>query len=173
MIEIVQALAFGVAVAFMFLGLVGILLPVMPGILLIWLSALAYAIVDGFDAVGVPAFVAISLIALVSGTADIWMSLLGARSGGASFRSMVLGAVGAIVGFFVLTPILPVIGSLFGGVIGYALGVLLGQYHKHRDWRIAARASLGGLAGWGIATAVQLGGGLLIIAIFIWQALAA
>jgi hypothetical protein len=172
MTEVVQALAFGVAVAFMFVGLVGILLPIMPGTLLIWLSALAYAIVDRFETVGVPTFVVITLIALVSGTADIWMSILGAKTGGASFRSMILGVVGAIVGFVVLTPLIPVVGSLFGGVIGYALGVLLGQYHKHRDWRIAARASLGGLAGWGIATAVQLGGGVLIMAIFIWRALA-
>ena len=67
-------------------------------------------------------------------------------------------------------------------ILGYTLAViaiavlvtmmvLLGQYQKQRDWNLAIKASLGGLAGWGIATVLQLGGSLLILALFIWQAL--
>ncbi|MGW8318599.1 MAG: DUF456 family protein [Candidatus Promineifilaceae bacterium] len=169
---ILQAIAFGLTVAFMIVGLVGILLPILPGTVLIWLSVLVYAIFDGFKAIDWAAFAVISLIALVTGTADIWLSLIGAQRSGAARRSLLLGAVGAIAGFFILGAVIPILGSLLGGVLGYALGVLLGQYHKYRDWNIALRASLGGLAGWGLATAVQLGGGLLIMLIFIWQVLA-
>jgi uncharacterized protein YqgC (DUF456 family) len=155
----------------MLLGLVGIIVPVLPGTIIIWLSVLAYAIVEGFEAIDWVTFSVLSIIALLTGTADIWMALLGAKTGGASGRSILYGIVGAIAGFFLLGALLPVIGSLFGGVIGYALGVLAGQYHKHQDWNLAIKASVGGLAGWGIATIMQLAGGVLILMIFVWQVL--
>jgi uncharacterized protein YqgC (DUF456 family) len=168
---LLQALAFGAAVAFILVGLIGVVIPILPGILLIWLTVLAYAIVEGFDSIDWVTFVVITLIALVVGTADIWMALFGSKTGGASFLSMVYGVVGAIIGFFVLGAIAPLVGSLFGGILGYSAGVLLGQYQKQRDWKLALKASLGGLAGWGIATILQLGGGLLILVLFVWQVL--
>jgi hypothetical protein len=147
----------------MILGLVGIIVPLLPGSLLIWLAALVYVIVTGFSSLSLPAFLVITLIALVTGTADLWLPLLGAQKGGASKRSLVFGVAGAIIGTF--------IAPLLGTIIGYAVGILLGEYHKRGDWNAAFKASLGGVAGWGVATAVQLGGGLLMIAIFAWQAL--
>jgi uncharacterized protein len=166
-----EALLFGLTLAFMLLGLVGILLPILPGTLLVWLSVLVYVLVDGCEAIGWFAFTVISVIALVTGTSDLWLSLLGARTRGASKRSLALGFVGAVAGFILLGAALPVLGNMLGGILGYSLGVLLGQYHKQRDWSEAARASLGGLAGWGLATAVQLGGAMLMVAIFVWRVL--
>jgi uncharacterized protein YqgC (DUF456 family) len=171
MTVLVEAVVFGLSVAFMLVGLVGIIIPILPGMLLIWLSVLAFAVVEGFKSVDWITFSILTAIALVVGTADIWMSLLGAKTGGASGRSMIFGAAGSILGFIFLGPLFPPLGSLFGGAIGYAAGVLLGQYHKYRDWRMAAKAAVGGLAGWGVSTAIQLGGGILIIALFIWQVL--
>ncbi len=167
-----NAFAFGLAVAFMVVGLVGIVVPILPGTLLIWLSVLAYAIFDEFAAIDWITFGVITLIAIITGTADLWLPLLGAKSGGAARRAMFLGFIGGILGFFLLGAVIPIIGNLFGGIIGYALGVLIGQYQKYQDWNIALKASIGGVVGWGIATIVQLGGGALMLLIFIWQVLA-
>lgn len=168
---LLEAIAFGVAVAFMLIGLIGTVVPILPGTLLIWLTALAYAIVDGFQAIDWITFTFITIIAIITGTADLWLSLLGAKTGGAAKRAMFLGVIGGILGFFLLGAVLPVIGNLFGSIIGYAIGVLLGQYHKFQDWNVALKASVGGVVGWGIATAVQIAGGVLMIIIFIWQVL--
>ena len=168
---IYEALIFGFAVGFMIVGLVGIVVPILPGTLLIWLTVLIYAIIDGFEAIGWVGFAIITLIALVTGTADIWLPLLGAKTAGAAKRALFFGLAGGVVGFFLLGALIPILGSLLGGVLGYATGVLLGQYHKYRDWNLALRAGLGSLAGWGIGTAIQLGGGLLIVVIFILQVL--
>lgn len=168
---LLEAILFGLAVAFLLVGIIGVIVPILPGILLIWLTVLAYAIVEGFEAIDWITFAFITLIALIAGTADIWMTLFGAKTGGASFVSMVYGFIGAIIGFFVLGAIAPLVGGLFGGILGYSAGVLLGQYQKQRDWNLAIKASLGGLAGWGVATVIQLGGALMIMAIFIWQVL--
>ena len=155
----------------MIVGLAGIVVPILPGTLLIWLSVLIYAIIDGFEAIGWTSFAVITIIALVTGTADIWLPMLGAKSAGAAKRALIFGFAGGVVGFFLLGAFIPILGNLLGGVLGYATGVLLGQYHKYRDWNLALRAGLGTLAGWGIGTAIQLGGGLLIVLIFIWQVL--
>ncbi len=43
-----EALIFGVAVAFMLVGLIGIVVPILPGTIFIWLGVLAFALVEGF-----------------------------------------------------------------------------------------------------------------------------
>ncbi|MGD2050447.1 MAG: DUF456 domain-containing protein [Chloroflexota bacterium] len=166
-----NAIAFGLAVAFMLIGLIGIVIPILPGILLIWLTILAYAVVDGFQAIDWISFIFITIIGLITGTADIWLALLGAKTGGAAKRAMFFGFIGGVLGFFLLGAVLPVVGNLFGGIIGYAVGVLLGQYQKFQDWNVAFKASVGGVVGWGVASVVQIAGGLLMILIFIWQVL--
>ena len=168
---LLEAIVFGLAVVFILIGIVGVVVPILPGVLLVWLTVLAYAIVEGFNSIDWVTFIIITFIALVTGTADIWMALFGAKSGGASLLSMIYGVIGALIGFFVLGAIAPIVGGLFGGILGYSIGVLLGQYQKQRDWNLALKASLGGLAGWGIATFIQLGGSLLILVLFVWQAL--
>jgi uncharacterized protein YqgC (DUF456 family) len=168
---LLEAIIFGLTVAFILIGVIGVVIPILPGIFLVWLSVLIYAIFEGFSAIDPLTFAFITLIAIVAGTADIWMALFGAKTGGASVISLIYGVVGAVIGFFVVGAIAPIIGSLFGGIIGYSAGVLLGQYQKQRDWNLAIRASLGGLAGWGVATILQLGASFLILAIFVWQVL--
>lgn len=177
---LVEALAFGVAVALIVVGLVGTVIPILPGMVLIWLSVLAYAIIESFGcgyflckAIDVFTFIVLTLIALAAGTADIWLSALGAKTTGASRRAVFLGFIGSLVGLVLGTFIpIPIFGNLIGSVLGYAAGLLLGQYHKYQDWNTAVRASLGGVAGWGIGTVVQFGGGVLILILFVWQVLA-
>ena len=155
----------------MLVGLIGIVVPILPGTVLIWLGVLAYALLESFQAIDWMTFIVLTLIALVTGTADVWLALLGAKTGGASFWTLVYGMIGGVVGFFLFGALLPIVGNLFGGIIGYALGILIGQYQKHRDWNLALKASFGGIVGWGIATVVQFAGGILMIIIFIWQVL--
>lgn len=165
---LLQAINFGLAVFFILVGIVGVILPILPGTLLIWLTVFFFYVVEralGFAAIDPITFAALTVIALVTGTSEFWMPLLGARRTGSSRRSMLTGMIGGVLGTFVL-PI-----PLVGTIVGYALGVLLGEYHKHRDWERALRVGAGGLAGWGVATVLQVGGGLLILILFVWQVL--
>jgi uncharacterized protein YqgC (DUF456 family) len=166
-----EAIVFGIAVVVMLIGLFGIVLPIIPGLAVLWLTAVGYAIFDEFEAVGLVTVFFITLIMVVAISTDLWMPLLGSKKGGASKRAMFAGMIGGTIGFIVLTPLFPVFGSIFGGIIGYALGTLIGQYHKYQDWDAALRASIGGVAGWGASVVIQLIAGILIIAIFIWQVL--
>jgi uncharacterized protein YqgC (DUF456 family) len=163
---------FWVAVLFMLVGLVGILIPAFPGALIMWVVVLIYSIADQFTTIGVPWFVVLTLLGLAGATADIWVSMLGARAGGASLASTLFslgGAVlGALVGFF-----FGGIGAFPGIVVGAMLGVVLNEYRVRRDWTAALKATLGLVAGFTVSTVVQLSIGAAMLAIFVWRGLAA
>lgn len=148
----------------LFLGLVGTFVPILPGALLIWLGVLFYAaVVVGFSVFSPWVFIFITLIALVSATAELWLPVLGASSTGASGRDIMVGFLGAIAGTFLIP--LPVLGT----IIGYAAGLLLSGYIRVRDWRKTIKATFGGVVGWGISSAVELAGGIAMIVLFFTQ----
>lgn len=161
MAQLFEAVSVGFVIFLLLLSLIGTLIPIIPGVLLMWVIVFIYALVDGFTAVSITSIIIISFIALVTGTSDIWLTLFGARKGGASVRSMLIGTMGAVVGSFVF----PIVGT----IAGYVAGLLLGEYWQHGDWEIAKKAGFGGLAGWGIATVIQFIGGVFIFVIFLWQ----
>lgn len=160
---IADSLFFGLIVAFMLIGLIGVIIPILPGVFLIWFGVFLYAWRDGFEALSLGTFIFISILVVFAGLSDLWLPIFGSRKSGASKRTILTGLLGAIIGSFIV--------PLFGTVVGYIVGVLLGEYHKQRDWAAAWEASKGGLAGWGIATLIQLVVGVLVIIIFIWAVL--
>lgn len=160
---ITESIFFGVIVLFMLIGLIGIIIPIMPGIFLIWLGVLVYAWRDDFTNLSLATFLFISVLVLFAGSSELWLPMFGARKSGASKRTILTGLVGAIIGSFLI--------PLLGTIIGYVVGVLLGEYHKRRDWNAAWQASKGSLAGWGIATVLQILTGILVIVIFLWAVL--
>lgn len=145
----------------MLIGLLGTVLPVLPGTVLILLGALFYAVLDGFQSVGWPTLLVLALLTAVATTADIWVGGLGARAGGASGWSILAGLVGGFAGL--------VFFNLPGAIIGAILGVLILEIVRVRDWRKALKAGSGWAAGWLLSVLVQLGLGLVMIAIFVWQ----
>lgn len=145
----------------MLVGLIGTVLPVIPGTILIFLAALVYALVEGFQTVGWPTLLVLGVLALVATTADLWASSIGAKLGGASGWSVVVGLLGGLVGFVAF--------SLPGAIIGAVLGVLLVELIRVGDLRQALRAGSGWAIGWALSTVLQLGLGLVMVAIFVWQ----
>jgi uncharacterized protein len=160
---LLEALSFGVAIVFMLIGIIGIIVPILPGMLLVWLTLLGYAWVTDFEIIKLWMLVILTLVAMVTGTASIWLPYLGAKSLGAAKRSAFLGFIGGVIGTFIM--------PLVGTVIGYAVGIILGEFHKHRDLRVAIKRSIGGVAGWGISTVVELAGALTIFIVFLLIAL--
>jgi hypothetical protein len=164
MTELNEAILLFVVILLMLVGLIGTVLPILPGILFIWLGVALYAWETDFTVISVPLFLLISVITLFAGSSDLWLPYLGAKKSGAAKRAYLLSTVGAIAGSFLL----PVIGTL----IGFVLGLFLGEYWKRRDAGTAVRVSWGGLKGWGLATLIQLVFAVLVIALFFWRVMA-
>jgi len=142
-------------------GLIGTAVPGVPGPLLIFLGAFLYAVLEGFQAVGWPTLVVLGLLTLAAWASDAVATSVGARLGGASGWSIVGGMVGGLVGVLVF--------SLPGAILGALLGVLVVEILRVKDWRKALKAGGGWAAGWIVATVLQVGIGLAMAAIFVWQ----
>ena len=164
------AWTFWVAVFLMLVGMVGILVPALPGAAIMWAVVLVYSILDRFVTIGVPWFVVLTILGLTGATADIWVSLLGARAGGASIASTLFSlagaAIGGVIGFFV-----GVIGAFPGMVAGALLGVFLNELRVHRRWKAALKATLGLVVGFTVSTVVQLSIAAVMLAVFVWRGL--
>ncbi len=147
------------ALAMMAVGLVGAVVPMIPGPPFVWLGAFYYAWRTGYDEVGVFTLVLLGALAIAGGTSDWWLSYLGARRAGASGWSTLASFVGGIIGLLLL--------SLPGMLIGSLAAVVLVEYSRHRDWRRVLRASGGYLAGWLLSTVVEVAVCVVMIGIFL------
>jgi hypothetical protein len=159
--EPIRTIALVLTLLVMSVGLIGIVLPIIPGTILIFLAALVYALLEGFQTIGWPTLVVLGIMAIVATTADIWASSVGAKMGGASGWSVVLGLLGGLVGL--------VLFSLPGAIIGAIAGVLGTEIVRVGDWRQALKAGSGWMLGWILSTVLQLVSGLAMMAIFVWQ----
>jgi uncharacterized protein len=166
------------ALIVMTLGLLGSVLPGLPGVTLIFLSALVYAIFTDFRTVGVAILVVLFVFAAIAFVADFVATSYGARRFGASNWGTVGGAVGGIVGALVGLLFLG-IGSLFGLILGTIAGVFLGEYMRRErqdpkapgstgaDWRRASRAAGGVFVGYLASAIVQGLLGLASVVVFV------
>jgi uncharacterized protein len=147
-----------VAVA-MAVGLVGTVLPVVPGLALVWAAGLAYGLAEGFGAVGTAAFVAMTALAAAGAAAGIVLPRRAAGTAGAAASSLWLGAALAVAGFFLV----PIVGLPLGG----ALGIYLGEHLRTRDAGAAWRATRATLLAFGAAALVQLGAGVTMVVVWL------
>lgn len=159
--ETVRIIVLVLSSLIMLVGLIGTVLPVIPGTILIFAGALLYALVEGFQAVGWPTVIVLGVLTVVATTADLWASSIGAKLGGASGWSILIGLVAGLAGLVVF--------SLPGAIIGAVLGVLLTEIARVGDWRLALKAGSGWVFGWLLSTVVQLGIGLIMVVVFVWQ----
>jgi uncharacterized protein YqgC (DUF456 family) len=165
----------------MLVGLGGSVLPALPGVPLIFFSALVYAFLTGFDVIGAPVLIPLALFAAAAFVADIVATSYGARRFGASNWGTIGGAVGGILGALAGL-LLAGIGSIFGLILGTIAGVFAGEYLRRSrqpqgspqpeiqqgaEWRRASRATGGVLVGYAASAVVQGILGLLSVAIFV------
>ncbi len=130
--------AFVTAFIFMLIGAAGTVVPVLPGLPLIWLASLGFALVDGFERVDWAFLGGLLLVTVAAEAADHLARVWGARRFGAG-RAGAWGAViGALVGLFFL----PV-----GLVLGPFLGALMGELLAGRSFGESVRAGWGSLLG--------------------------
>lgn len=143
----------------MFVGLLGVVLPLFPGPPIIWLGALYYGYRTGWTEVGWPSLTLLLVLAVIGSTADLWVSSLSARRSGASGWATLASLVGGVAGLFTLGP--------FGLIIGSLGGIVLAEYLRHRNWQNVFQAARGYLVGWVLSLFVEGSVGVLMIVIFL------
>ncbi len=158
-----DASIFWVTLIIMAVGLFGLIVPVFPGITVIWLAALGYGVVTGFTPLAWVFLAVITVLLIVGVTIDNILMGAKARKEGAAWSSLALGWLAGILGMLLLPPL--------GGIIAAPLMVLLLEYLRQRDFN-KALLSLRGLAiGWGASFVVRFFIGLAMIGLWLMWAL--
>ena len=139
----------------MLVGLLGVVVPILPGLLLIVGAALWWAIGDG----GTSAHWVIFVIILLIGAAGTFLKYaVPARhtaKAGASNVTMVFALLLGVVGFFVI----PVVGAPLGFVVGVYVAELR-RHKKHQPAWVATKAALKGFA---LSMLIEFTAGALMI----------
>jgi uncharacterized protein len=147
-------------VAVMVVGIVGAVVPGIPGSSLILGAIAIWGLVHGFQGVGVPLLIA-GLVLLLSVGIDLLATYWGAKKAGASNWGQIGAIVGFVLGVFGLLPALPIGGPLLGMVLGPLLGAIIGEYLYRRDFGLAVKAGVGIVVGSLVGNLLQ---GVLAIA---------
>jgi uncharacterized protein YqgC (DUF456 family) len=124
------------------LGLVGTVLPVLPGVLLVWLGLLLGAWSEDFARVSVGTMVSITFLAVFASGLDFFAGMLGAKRAQASQLALVGAAVGTVVGI-----VMGLVGVLFMPLVGAALGEYWAQRNHQRAAKVALATWLGIMLG--------------------------
>ena len=154
-------------VTVMIVGIVGAVVPAIPGISLIAVAIFVWGLVNGFPSVGIALTVAVVMLLAGVGI-DLLATYWGAKQAGASKWGQIGAIVGLVVGVLGLLPALPFGGPLVGILLGPLLGAVVGEYLYRRDLQLAAKAAIGIVVGSLIGNLIQ---GVLAIAtvgVFLW-----
>jgi hypothetical protein len=153
----VSAVLWLLALVLIVIGVVGTVLPALPGPVLVFAGLLLGAWADGFDRVG---FGTITLLVLMTGAAylvDLAAMVLGVQRSGASRRAVAGAAIGLLLG-------LPF--GLPGLLIGPFIGAVLAELTVRSDMRQAGRAGFAAWIGFLVGTIAKLALVFAMIGIF-------
>ncbi|MCC6148087.1 MAG: DUF456 domain-containing protein, partial [Anaerolineaceae bacterium] len=146
-----------VVLTVMFIGEAGLVTTIIPGLTVIWLSALVYWLVAGFNLVNGFVFGAMTVLMVVGNLADNFIMGATARQGGASWLAIFLALAGGVVGTLVWPP--------FGGLAMALLLVFAVEFYRRRNWRQALR-SMGDMAagcGWSVVVRLLIGAIMILL----------
>ncbi len=134
-----ETLVLVLVVIFLLVGLLGVIIPLLPGIPLILAVIVFYGWYEGFQQITVSYIVIMAGIMLLSVLVDYLSTTLGAKYSG-SGRAGVWGAfIGTFFGLFIFPP--------FGLLIGPWAGAMLGEYLTNNDMNRAVKAGFGTVVG--------------------------
>ncbi|MGV8922156.1 MAG: DUF456 domain-containing protein [Thermomonas sp.] len=118
------ALYYLIAAVLVLVGLIGTVLPALPGLPLVFTGMLLAAWAGGFEQVGIPMLVVLGMLTLVSLAVDFWATALGAKRVGASRKAIIGAVIGTFAGLFF---------GPFGLVLGPFAGALVGELLHRRS----------------------------------------
>ena len=127
-------IALAVAAILVVVGLAGTVLPLLPGILLVFAGLFLAAWAHDFTRVGPWGLGLIGLLAALAFLMDFLASVLGAKRAGASPQALVGATIGAIVGILFGIP---------GLILGPFFGAVAGEYIARRKLGQAGKVGLG------------------------------
>jgi len=143
----------------MILGLFSLLTYIIPGLTIIWLCALVYALLTGLSWLSGIFFGIISLLMVFGNTLDQFFMGGRAKKSGASWSSVILSTIAAIIFSFLLPP--------FGGLIAAMFVLFVLEFIRLKDWRKAGSSAKEMAIGCATGIAARFGVGIVMIGVWV------
>lgn len=140
------------------LGIAGLILPAIPGPILLFLGLAAAAWAEDFAYAGVGTLSVLALMTVLAFGVDFAAAAFGARRFGATPRAAAGAAIGAVAGLFF---------GLAGVLLGPFIGAVVGELSMRRPLPQAGRAGIGATIGLAIGAAVKAALAFAMIALFV------
>ena len=157
----VEQVARIIALVVMLVGL--LVVPILPGLVIIWVAALGYGIAAGFGTLGWVMFALITVLMIAGSVIDNVLMSTQAHKEGAPWWVVLVATVAAIIGNFVIP--IPII----GGILAALLTLFVIEWIRRKDWRKALRSMKGMIVGCGWAFVFRFIMGVIMIGLWlIW-----
>ena len=154
---------YAIVLLIMFIGVMGNLIPGIPGTPLILAGALGHQLYfAGQGGVGWWWVAALAALGLVALGLDYLATLIGAKKLGATWKGMVGAVLGVIVGVFVFPPI--------GLIVGPFVGAMGFEWAFGREARESAKAGVGAVLGLALGVLGKLICSVVMFALFAFAA---
>ncbi len=141
-------------------GLIGTVLPALPGVPLVFAGIMLGAWLGDFQQVGWTTLGIFALLTVVAQLVDFLASAYGAKYAGAGVRAFWGATLGAVVGVFF---------GLVGIILGPFIGAVVGELTGGAGWRQSGRAGIGAWLGLVFATAFKLTICFVMVGVFLVQ----
>lgn len=149
------ALVYVLAGILLFIGFLGVFLPILPGIWLSWGGLLLCRLAVPEGAVGTTTVVVFGVLSAVAQLFDFLGTAWGVKKFGGTWRGMVGAVVGLFAGMLLLSWI--PFGAIFGMVVGSAIGAVVGEFLGGAEFSKAVKAAGGTIVGWFLSVVVKAG----------------
>jgi uncharacterized protein YqgC (DUF456 family) len=143
-------------------GLVGTVLPALPGLPLMFAGMLLAAWANGFQRVGAWTIALLAVLTVISIGVDIGATALGAKRVGAGKGAMLGAAIGTLVGAFFAVP---------GLILGPFLGAMAAELLRGRELAHASKIGFGTWIGLAVGTAFKLALAFAMLGVFVLKLL--
>ncbi|MBI5742725.1 MAG: DUF456 domain-containing protein [Candidatus Niyogibacteria bacterium] len=140
-------------------GIFMTLVPMLPGIPLMLMLAAIFGLIGNFGVLTLGELGILGAILLVSICVDYSAGILGAKFGGAAWRSIATGLLGGFFGFIIFPP--------FGILFGLFLGIVFAEMMRHGNGLHAAKAATGYVLGAAVGVAINFLLAILFFTLFI------
>lgn len=143
-----HSLWYVLAAVLILVGVVGSVLPVLPGVPVVFAGMLLAAWADQFAHVGTITLTILGVLTVIALIVDFVAGVMGAKRVGASRHAVIGAAIGTLVGIFLGIP---------GLLLGPFVGALLGELIAGGTLRKAADVGVGAWVGFLVGTVAKLG----------------
>lgn len=144
-------------------GLAGLLIPVFPGLVVMWIATLLYALLENADGrmiwIGWVLFALITLLMLFGSVIDNIIIARKMRGRSIPWSSIVLAYVAGLVASLFFTPLV--------GLVASPLALFAAEWRRLRDRRHGFASARAYMIAWGWSFAAVFGVGLLILVLWL------